>query len=78
MNEGSATPRQIELMRHMLGASHPDTPLGWRNYGAWNKNDEDMLTMIEKGMVIKTSERDGMLWTKVAPAWIETLGAVIT
>jgi hypothetical protein len=71
----AATPGEVRIMLHMLGSSHPRSPLGWRNYGAWNRDDEQMLRMIDKGLVCKGSERGGYIYTHVSPEWVEALGA---
>ena len=80
--ERGASPREIRLMRHMLGSSHPTSPLGWRNYGAWADDDPHMNVMVEKGLVTRGAMVNGGLPLlgglriyQVTDVWKEALGA---
>ena len=73
MGDLAATPEEVRTMQHMLGASTDRKPLGWRDYGAWPVKSNTHLSMIDRGLIVKTGERDGLVYTRVSDDWKSVL-----
>lgn len=64
MGDKKMTPKQLQILRHMLGIDDPylRDPKPWRDYFCANPDDMELVELASLGMVEKYSEHGSYFW----------------
>ncbi len=78
--DNAATPKEIEIMRHALGATRPGREGGWRNYYCAEASDKKLSSMAKRGLMKRgQSINEGRdIYYHVPEEWCRALGITVT